>query len=236
MRISDWSSDVCSSDLAAYLQPCQKFRLSYYSLTLHSYAGSVFRSPAPDDVTAVPQKLSLGVLMGLADPPGNDGEQLRIAQFRSVDRLGGIYFLFTSLAVVFVFGGFAGSVRLPALGLWALAALAHGLFYFRTGHARVRTDYADISSATIRLDGVALFVQGLIWSDPPIFFAHPATPLELISLWTLTRCITVGTALMYVGLPLSSIAFLSAVDRPSVLSGRRVTVGVDRGGRRVLNK
>src|SRR3546814_5355666 len=68
---------------AAYLQPCQKFRLSYYSLTLHSYAGSVFRSPAPDDVTAVPQKLSLGVLMGLADPPGNDGEQLRIAQFRS---------------------------------------------------------------------------------------------------------------------------------------------------------
>src|SRR3546814_971570 len=84
MRISDWSSDVCSSDLAAYLQPCQKFRLSYYSLTLHSYAGSVFRSPAPDDVTAVPQKLSLGVLMGLADPPGNDGEQLRIAQFRSV--------------------------------------------------------------------------------------------------------------------------------------------------------
>src|SRR3546814_13397486 len=34
---------------AAYLQPCQKFRLSYYSLTLHSYAGSVFRSPAPDD-------------------------------------------------------------------------------------------------------------------------------------------------------------------------------------------
>src|SRR3546814_8797384 len=114
MRISDWSSDVCSSDLgsrrarcrvpvrgnsagprraisicqarfspttsppdvkwfggrawaefgapAAYLQPCQKFRLSYYSLTLHSYAGSVFRSPAPDDVTAVPQKMSLGVL------------------------------------------------------------------------------------------------------------------------------------------------------------------------------
>src|SRR3546814_7002276 len=154
MRISDWSSDVCSSDLtqpvqgaqslsvrrdsalrrrrltskwfggrawaefgapAAYLQPCQKFRLSYYSLTLHSYAGSVFRSPAPDDVTAVPQKLSLGVLMGLADPPGHDGEQLRLAQFRSVDRLGGIYFLFPSLAVVFVFGGFAGSVRLPAL-------------------------------------------------------------------------------------------------------------------------
>src|SRR3546814_3863888 len=101
MLISDWSSDVCSSDL-----------------------GSVFRSPAPDDVTAVPQKLSLGVLMGLADPPGNDGEQLRIAQFRSVDRLGGIYFLFTSLAVVFVFGGFAGSVRLPALGIWALADLA----------------------------------------------------------------------------------------------------------------
>src|SRR3546814_19267512 len=129
--------------------------------------------------------LSRGVLIGLADPPGNDGEQLRIAQFRSVDRLGGIYFLFTSLAVVFVFGGFAGSVRLPALGLWALAALAHGLFYFRTGHARVRTDYADISSATIRRDGVALFVQGLIWSVPPIFFAHPATPLELISLWTL---------------------------------------------------
>lgn len=136
---------------------------------------------------------------------------MRIAQFRSVDRLGGIYFLFTSLAVVFVFGGFAGSVRLPALGLWALAALAHGLFYFRTGRARVRTDYADISSATIRHDGVALFVQGLIWSVPPIFFAHPATPLELISLWTLTSCIMVGTALMYVGLPLSSIAFLSAV-------------------------
>src|SRR3546814_2454617 len=60
---------------AAYLQPCQKFRLSYYSLTLHSYAGSVFRSPAPDDVTAVPQKLSLGVLMGLADPPGNRSEE-----------------------------------------------------------------------------------------------------------------------------------------------------------------
>src|SRR3546814_18306580 len=37
------------------------------------------------------------------------------------------------------------------------------------------------------------------------------SPLELISLWTLTRCIMVGTALMYVGLPLSSIAFLSAV-------------------------
>src|SRR3546814_15947486 len=68
-----------------------------------------------------------------------------------------------------------------------------------------------ISSASIRRDGVALFVQGLIWSVPPIFFAHPATPLELISLWTLTSCIMVGTALMYVGLPLSSIAFLSAV-------------------------
>src|SRR3546814_1396828 len=42
-------------------------------------------------------------------------------------------------------------------------------------------------------------------------FRSPATPLELISLWTLTSCIMVGTALMYVGLPLSSIAFLSAV-------------------------
>src|SRR3546814_14632233 len=136
MRISDWSSDVCSSDLAAYLQPCQKFRLSYYSLTLHSYAGSVFRSPAPDDVTAVPQKLSLGVLMGLADPPGNDGEQLRIAQFRSVDRLGGIYFLFKRLAVVSVFGGFAGSVRFPQVALGAFAVCATGFFYFRMGLAR----------------------------------------------------------------------------------------------------
>src|SRR3546814_3645874 len=51
----------------------------------------------------------------------------------------------------------------------------------------------------------------LFRSVPPIFFAQPATPLELISLWTLTSCIMVGTALMYVGLPLSSIAFLSAV-------------------------
>src|SRR3546814_6592287 len=93
--------------------------------------------------------------MGLADPPGNDGEQLRIAQFRSVDRLGGIYFLFTRLAVVFVLGGFAGSGLLPALGRRALAAMAHGLVYFRNGNARGRTDYADKSSATIRRDGVA---------------------------------------------------------------------------------
>src|SRR3546814_5099671 len=88
-----------------------------------------------------------------------------------------------------------------------------GLFYFRTGHARVRTDYADISSATIRRDGVALFVQGLIWSVPPIFFAHPATSLELILLWKLTSCIMVGTARMYVGLLLSSIAYVRKSTR-----------------------
>src|SRR3546814_18191969 len=84
---------------AAYLQPCQKFRISYYSLTLHSYAGSVLRRPSPDDVTAVPHLLSLVLLMGLASPPGNDGAQLHIPTFPHGAPLGGTLFLLHHLSL-----------------------------------------------------------------------------------------------------------------------------------------
>lgn len=149
--------------------------------------------------------------MGFAHPSGEGPDQLRAAQFHSVDRLGGIYFLLSSIAALFVTGIFAGSVSLPLLGLWCIAALGQGVLRIHFSRARVRSDHAGLNTANVRQDGAAMLLQALIWSIPPIFFVHPAEPQALIALWTLMSCMMVGTALTYAGLPLSTLVYLLTV-------------------------
>lgn len=157
------------------------------------------------------QKLPLGVLMGFSSPAGMDVEQLRVLQLGSVDRLGFIYFLLSSFATIFVGGIFTKSVSLPLLAAWAFSSLGIGFLYYRTGRNRLRSEHAGVSASTVLRDGAGMLVQALVWSVPPIFFVHATDPVEMISLWVLMSCIMVGTALIYVGLPLSTLLFLTVL-------------------------
>lgn len=149
--------------------------------------------------------------MGFSSPAGMDIEQLRVSQLRSVDRLGPIYFLLSSFAIIFVGGIFSKSVSLAWLGVWSLAAFTSGVFRYRTGRKRLEHDYAGVSASTVLTDGAAMLIQALVWSAPPLFFVHASDPVEMISLWALMSCIMVGTALTYVGLPLSTLLFLTVL-------------------------
>lgn len=146
--------------------------------------------------------------MGFSNPAEMNVGQLRESQLRSVDRLGPLTFLLSSFAVIFVGGLFSETVSLPVLVLWALAVTALGYAHFRAGRERTRSDHAGLSARTVLHDGLTMFAKGAVWSVPPIFFPHPASTAELISLWTLMSCIMAGTALTYVGMPLSTLLFL----------------------------
>ncbi|MBK5264427.1 MAG: EAL domain-containing protein [Alphaproteobacteria bacterium] len=149
--------------------------------------------------------------MGFSSPSGVDVERLRITQLRSIHRVSLVYSLLTSFAVIFTMGLFVTSVNLPILTVWGLVALIQGFLYFRAGRSRAQSDYAGVSSTTVLRDGGALFLQGLIWTVPPVVFARTADPAEIIALWTLMSCMMVGTALTYIGMPLSTLLFLVTV-------------------------
>jgi diguanylate cyclase (GGDEF)-like protein/PAS domain S-box-containing protein len=157
------------------------------------------------------QKLPLRVLMGLSSPADMDVDQLRVSQFRSIDRLGPLYFLLSTFAFIFVCGLFSGTTYLPILLGWGLTASGFGYFYYRMGRERVRSDHNGINASTVLRDGALMLVQGLIWAVPPVFFVHPGNPTEFISLWALMSCIMVGTALTYIGMPLSTLLFLATL-------------------------
>ncbi|MCF8706876.1 putative bifunctional diguanylate cyclase/phosphodiesterase [Rhizorhapis sp. SPR117] len=149
--------------------------------------------------------------MGFSSSSNVDIERLRIAQLRSINHVSLVYSLLISFAVIFTMGLFVTAVSLPFLTLWGLVALTHGFLYYRSGRARAQSDYADVTSATVLRDGGALFIQGLIWAIPPVMFARTDDPTAIISLWALMSCMMVGTALTYVGMPLSTLLFLATV-------------------------
>ncbi|HKX35608.1 MAG TPA: PAS domain-containing protein, partial [Rhizorhapis sp.] len=155
------------------------------------------------------QKLPLGVLMGFSSPADMDVEQLRRSQFRSIDRLGSLYFLLFGFAVIFICGVFAATVSWLLLGGWVLLAVGVGGLYHRGGRARIQADHAGVNASTVLRDGAWMFALGLIWAVPSVLFAHPGNPVELISVWALMSCIMAGTALTYIGLPLSTLLFLT---------------------------
>ena len=155
------------------------------------------------------QKLPLGVLMGFSSPADMDVEQLRRSQFRSIDRLGSLYFLLFGFAVIFICGVFAATVSWLLLGGWVLLAVGVGGLYHRGGRARIQADHAGVNASTVLRDGAWMFALGLIWAVPSVLFAHPGNPVELISVWALMSCIMAGMALTYIGLPLSTLLFLT---------------------------